>query len=85
MRIEQLVQNNKLIGTKKIVTRKQRKVGALFNTLCFCFKAVPNKAQTLRCFARTVYFVPSNNCIGKVVQTQNSTMAHKNSMAHNGT
>ena len=54
---EQLVQNNKLIGTKKNVPGKQRKVGALC-ALCFCFKTVPNKAPTLRCFAGTVCFVP---------------------------
>ena len=58
MRIEQLVQNNKLIGTKQIVAGKQSKVSALFVALFFCFKTVPNKAPTLRCFAGTVSFVP---------------------------
>ena len=56
----QLVQNNKLIGTKQIVPGKQHKVSALFGALCFCFKTAQNKAPTLRCFAGTVCFVPNN-------------------------
>ena len=77
MKKEQLIQNNKLIGTKHIGPGKQRKVSALFGALCLCFKTVPNKAPSKSCFAGTVCLVPKNDCVGQVVQSQNSTSISK--------
>ena len=48
-----------LSGGDIIVAGKQRKVSALFGRLFFCFKTVPNKAPTSRCFAGTACFVPN--------------------------
>ena len=80
MRIEQLVQNNKLIETKQIVTGKQCKDSALFGALCLCFKTVQYQIKHHLYAALLGLFVwtPENDCVGKVVQSQNSTVAHKN-------
>ena len=75
MRLKQLVQNSKLIGTKQIVAGKLRQYGALFSALFSCFKTVPNKAPTAL-LGRFVLFL-TNKCIGQIVQSQNITVAHK--------
>ena len=58
--IEQLVPYNNLLGRKRIVTAKQRKVGALFCRILKQNLNGSNKAPTLRCFVGIICFVPMN-------------------------
>ena len=72
MSIEQLDQNNKLIGTKQIVTAKQSKVGALLGPFRVCFKT-----QLYDTLLRQFALFLTNYCAEQVVPSQISTMAHK--------
>ena len=76
MSVQQLVQNNELIGTKQIVLTMQRNVVALFGPFRFCFKTLPNNAPTLR------YFVP--NIIGKLNDKKIVLVANKNYQKQGG-
>ena len=57
-------QNNKLIGTKQTVPRKQSKVSALFGALYFCFKLHKMKHQLYAALLRMFVLPPTSNSIG---------------------
>ena len=77
MRIEQLVQSNTLIESK---LSQESSVKLVLYLLRFAFVSKLYQIKHHLYAALLGLFVWSleNDCVGKVVQSQNSTVAHKN-------
>ena len=70
MRLEQPVQNNKMIETKQMVPGKQRKVSALFGAFAFVSKLYQIKLHLYAALLGLFVWSPQNDCVGQVFQSK---------------